>query len=223
MSCPHKHQIRPGLPPMPERIAQLPVDPERLYPVPFFVAWVEGKPEFRAMDGAKWVKCVKEKLCWVCGQSMGAHKAFTIGPMCTINRVTAEPPAHLECAEWSVKACPFLSRPNMVRREDEFTDSLKGNIAGISSDANPGTTCIWTTKTFEIFRDPKRRPLIAVGDPTSMSWWKEGRPATTEEVREALMTGYERIVKLTFTDEDRQVLIKNRDKMLATLIEKAKP
>ena len=46
-------QMKP-LPPMPSRIAALPVD-ERGYPVPWFVAWIDGKPEFRCADPAKFL------------------------------------------------------------------------------------------------------------------------------------------------------------------------
>jgi hypothetical protein len=50
---------------MPARMRDLPLD-ERGYPVPWFVAWVDGKPEFRAMDRHKFVTAIREKRCWVC-------------------------------------------------------------------------------------------------------------------------------------------------------------
>jgi hypothetical protein len=107
---------------IPDRIRNLPVD-ERGYPVPWFVDWIDGKPEFRAMDGRKFDRCINEKLCWVCGERLKKHVAFVIGPMCTITRTSAEPPSHLDCAEWSVKACPFLSKPQMKRREDDLINN----------------------------------------------------------------------------------------------------
>jgi hypothetical protein len=51
-------------------MSDLPVD-ERGFPVPWFVAWFDGKPEFRAMDGLKWIRAVREHLCWVCGGRLG--------------------------------------------------------------------------------------------------------------------------------------------------------
>jgi hypothetical protein len=66
--------------------------------VPWFVAWFDGKPEFRAMDGLKWIRAVREHLCWVCGGRLGVWQTFVLGPMCGINRTTVEPPCHLECA-----------------------------------------------------------------------------------------------------------------------------
>jgi hypothetical protein len=31
--------------------------------------------------------------------------------------MSAEPPSHRECAEYAVRACPFLTRPLAVRNE----------------------------------------------------------------------------------------------------------
>lgn len=188
MSCPHKHNLRAGLPPMTKRIEALPID-ERGYPIPFFVAMVDGKPEFRAADAHKKALCLKYRLCWVCGQSLGRYKAFGIGPMCAITRTTAEPPNHLECLLWSVKACPFLSRPAMVRREDDFTRENKDSAPGIMIDRNPGITCAWTTKLFKPFSDGRQGVLFEVGDPDHVSWWREGRAATRSEVLESIETG----------------------------------
>lgn len=47
---------------LPARMRDLPID-DRGYPVPWFVAWVDGKPEFRAMDQEKFIRALREKLC----------------------------------------------------------------------------------------------------------------------------------------------------------------
>src|SRR5438477_249547 len=79
----------------------------------------EGEPDFRCADKRKFHRALKEKRCWVCGDKLGVHLAFVIGPMCAVNKVTSEPPCHLECAEYSVRICPFLSRPRMRRNEHD--------------------------------------------------------------------------------------------------------
>src|SRR4051812_13821199 len=104
------------LPPMPPSIAALPRD-HRGYPVPWFVAWSEGRPIFPAADPQKLVRAIRERRCWVCGDLLTRYLAFVVGPMCTVNRVSAEPPSHLKCAEFSTRACPFLTRPKMKRVE----------------------------------------------------------------------------------------------------------
>ncbi len=59
-------RYNPALDPdtMPERIKALALDPVRGFPVPWFVAWVEGRPEFRAMDGEKFIRAILEKRCY---------------------------------------------------------------------------------------------------------------------------------------------------------------
>lgn len=187
MKCPF-HKVKSDLPPLTERIAALPID-ERGYPVPFFVAWIEGKPDFRVIDPRKLEQCVRFDLCWVCGQKMGKHKAFPIGPMCCVNKTTSEPPSHLECAEWSVRGCPFLSRPNMVRREDEMTEANAQNVAGIQIKRNPGVIAIWSTQSYKIFPDGFNKILFRVGPLERISWWREGRQATREEILHSIETG----------------------------------
>lgn len=187
--CPYHHKLRPGLPPLTQRISVLPVD-ERGYPIPYFVGKdSDGKYDFRFMDGEKLIQCHLENRCWVCGQPLGGFKAFIIGPMCSITRTTSEPPSHLDCAEWSLKACPFLTKPKMERREDEKTEASKDNVAGIQIRRNPGVMSLWICKQYRIFFDHQQKPLFTVGDPESVSWWSEGREATREEVLESVNSG----------------------------------
>src|ERR1041385_2432550 len=97
---------RTDLPELPARLRKLPV--ERGYPVPWFVAFVDGHYDFRVIGPGKIARAVQENRCWICGDTLGSYLCFPIGPMCAINRVTSEPPSHRECAEWSARACPFL-------------------------------------------------------------------------------------------------------------------
>lgn len=208
-TCPH-HKVRPELPPLTPRITKLPID-DRGYPIPFFVQWVDednkptpagvGRPEFRMMDRHKWTRCMKESLCWVCGEIMGRYKAFTIGPMCTVNRVSSEPPAHLECADWSVRGCPFLSRPTMVRREDALTEENKHNTPGVMIERNPGVIAVWITRTYRPFKVPNG-VLIQLGDPEKVEWFTLGRHATREEVNAAINAGLPTLLQACHGQEE---------------------
>jgi hypothetical protein len=173
---------------MPERIKRLPVD-ERGYPCPWFIAWDNGKPEFRAMDGQKFIRAVRDKLCWVCGEALGRWKTFTLGPMCGISRTTSEPPSHLECARWSCENCPFLSNPEMVRREDHEGKVTTDQCAGIAIMRNPGVSLLWVTRDYTVFPDPNGRPLICVGEPVEVEWYCRGRKATRAEIEHSIETG----------------------------------
>jgi hypothetical protein len=179
--------LRTDLPPLPDRIKALPVCPQRLVPVPWFVVWIDGRPEFRVADADKRRLAVLNGLCWVCGQSLGRYQTFVLGPMCAVNRVSAEPPCHLDCAEFSVKACPFLSKPRMVRRENDLPENT--SCDGEMIRRNPGATALWTTRSFRVVSDGKGGTLFQVGDPVSVSWWACGRQATAEEVAASVESG----------------------------------
>jgi len=177
--------LRPELPPLPDRIARLPR--HRGYPVPWFVGWVDGSPDFRVFDGEKFVRAVREGLCWVCGEKLGAHLAFVIGPMCAVNRISAEPPSHRECAEFSARACPFLSRPTMRRREGSMPDGA-GDMAGFGIRRNPGVALVWVTKRYGVVRVSNGN-LFRVGDPRDVQCFAEGRTATVDEIAASFWSG----------------------------------
>lgn len=172
---------------LPERMKRLPLD-KRGYPIPAFVEIVNGEPDFRIMSQKHWARCVKEKVCWVCGKPLGRYMVFVAGAMCGINRTSSEPPSHRECAIWSAQNCPFLGRPHMVRREDDMTREAVKNVAGIMISRNPGVAMIWITRSYEIWRAPNG-PLIEMGAPEEVLWFAEGRPATRAEVEESIRTG----------------------------------
>lgn len=187
--------LRPELGVLPLRLRHLPID-HRGYPVPWFVEWVDGKPEFRAMDQQKFARAIRERRCWVCGDVLGKHLAFVIGPMCAVNRTSAEAPCHHECAVWSACHCPFLSRPQMVRREDEVTACAQRGDASI--DRNQGCAGVWTTMRYMVFKAPGASAtgyLIEMGLPEKVEWFAEGRAATREEVaRVELAASMSRVV-----------------------------
>lgn len=178
--------LRAELTALPQRIRALPV--HRGYPVPWFVAWVDGEPEFRTADGEKWSRAVKQRLCWVCGQQLGSWLAFVLGPMCGITRTTSEPACHRECAEWSIHNCPFLMRPHAVRRENNLPEGAV-DAPGCPIHRNPGVSLLWMTKSFTMFRAPDGRPLIRVGDPSEVICFAEGRRATRPEIDESIAGG----------------------------------
>jgi hypothetical protein len=195
--------LNPTLPdPLPPRIAALPVDPDRHFPIPWFVAYVNGKPEFRAMDGRKLAAAVKEKRCWVCGDRLGKKLAFLVGPMCAVNRISGEPPSHPGCATFSAKYCPFLSRPAMERRRDEKFDALGTESAGFLIERNPGVNLVWTTLSYKVVSDGNKGVLFQMGEPVDLAWFREGRTATRDEVLESVRTGLPILERAADEDPD---------------------
>lgn len=186
--CPF-HKRREGLPSdIPPAIAELPCD-ERGYPVPYFVQWIDGKPDFRITDATRIRACKLAGLCWVCGKPLGETFSFVIGPMCAVNRTTAEPPSHHDCADWSARACPFLTKPQMKRREDEVSDENAGNVSGFAIRRNPGVTLVWATNHWEEFSDMRGGKLIKIGPPLGVKFYREGRIATRAEIIESIESG----------------------------------
>lgn len=181
---PHSNFV---MPPMPPRIAKLPR--KGIYPVPFFVAKVNGVYDFRMVRPETMQQCIEQHLCWICGEKMWKPQCFVVGPMCVVNHTSAEPPSHRECAEFAVLACPFMLNPQMVRREDEQTKALEGNVAGNMIKRNPGVMALWTTKFWAMFNDGRGGVLFNFQDPVHVSWWREGRRATTAEVLESIESG----------------------------------
>jgi hypothetical protein len=179
------HQLRQNLPAMPRNMRSLPVD-SRGYPVPFFVEWINGVPDFRVASMGAMHRCVLTKLCWICGKPLGRLLAFTIGPMCAINRISSEPPQHPECAEYAVQACPFLSMPKMRRRKDDLPDLAPP--PGIMLERNPGVMLVWLTRTFTVLQE-RHGYLFEIGAPYKALWYMEGRKATRGEVIAAIESG----------------------------------
>jgi hypothetical protein len=202
---------------IPDQMKGLPID-HRGYPVPFFVPFDVEKQvwEFRATSEEKWIKAVTESRCWICGQHCGVRKTFVIGPMCGVNRNTAEPGSHPDCALWAVKNCPFLSRPNMVRREDEDL-MAKSHEKGVMIMRNPEVTLLWVTKIWHVHLDQNRSPMIRLGDPEALSFWKEQRAATRDEILESLRTGMPNLLKYATDPTELRVLNRAYDRMLALL------
>jgi hypothetical protein len=187
---------------LPMRMKTLPRD-ERGFPVPWFVAWLDGKPEFRAMDQRKYVMAIRENRCWVCGEKMGVTKVFVAGPMCGINRTSSEPPSHIECARWSAVNCPFLSNPRTVRREDEqFNNAMaRKRSPGKMICRNPGVTMLWVTRQYEVFDDGQGRPLIQMGEPERVEWYGNGREATLAEVQASIDSGLPNLEAIARTEQ----------------------
>lgn len=179
--------LRPGLPPLTSRMASRPID-ERGFPVPWFVAWVDGKPDHRIMDARKVEPAVRHGLCWMCGEKLGVFKTFCIGTMCCITRTISEPPSHRECLQYAVRACPFMTRPHAKRRDAGLPEEAR-EPAGEFLKRNPGVMCLWTTKTFTPWQPPGGGVLFKLGDPEGLEWWAEGRQATWDEVEASIANG----------------------------------
>jgi hypothetical protein len=220
-------ELRPELPrPIPARIRRLPVS--RGYPVPWFVTWLSdgepcergaGEPDFRIIVPEAIVVAVRHRRCWVCGGALGKYMAFVIGPMCAVNLNTAEPPSHLDCADWSARACPFLTRPHMRRNEGKAKPEGVdwSNSPGVALTRNPGVALVWTTTSYRIRLDGQGGVLFQIGKPHDVRWYCEGRPATRAEVKHSIDTGLPALEELAAAEGALDVLRREVDRAEALL------
>ena len=165
---------------MPARVARLARDPTG-YPIPWFVHRpADGSIDFRVMDPKRFVQAVKERRCWVCGEHLGKFVAFVGGPLSAAQRLYADPPSHVECAEFAVKVCPFLSIPTAQRREA----SKPAHIAmpGQQVEQNPDVTGILITIGYQILP----QGILVAKEPREVRWFRGGRPAKRSEVHHAI-------------------------------------
>jgi hypothetical protein len=184
---------------VPTRMRKLPIAPNGFL-VPFFVAWLkdgkhttygEGEPDFRVIGQmptgeGKISYCHRLHRCWLCGEPVGRFSSFVVGPMCTVNRISSEPPSHLDCSLFAARVCPFLTKPRMRRNEKDLPEG--GTTAGIPIERNPGVTAVWTTEKYSLVR-VHNGVLFNIGEPHSVRWFCEGRYATHGEVMASIDGG----------------------------------
>lgn len=218
------NELRPGLPPLPQKMHRLPID-KRGFPVPFFVAIVNGEPDHRIVEPRAMMHCIEQGLCWICGGQLSVYKSFVIGPMCAINRINSEPPSHRDCARYAVEACPFMARPHAKRREAGMPDQSLSQPAGIHLERNPGVALIWTTRSFKPFSAPGG-VLFDLGPAESMEWYAEGRAATRAEVDASIASGLPSLVQMAKEDNDvngMRILNQRVSELLASLDHQFRP
>jgi hypothetical protein len=170
---------------MPDRIARLDRD-ARGFPVPEFAMEIDGVPDFRVVKPGYVRKCIIKNNCWICGERLGVRKAFVIGPMCCINRISAEPPSHRDCALFAAKNCPFLSMP-LARRNDRDLP-VERSAPGKMILRNPGVCAVWMTKRYDVMR-VDNGILLQIGEPEMIEFYAKGRIATRAEVDHSIRTG----------------------------------
>lgn len=175
-------------PDLPRQMQKLPVD-HRGFPVPWFVAWIDGKPSFPVADGRKMHIARIQQRCWVCGGKLPKIRASVIGPMCAINRTISEPQSHLECARFSARHCPFLANPRMKRVPEHLHPEGAKDAAGDGIKRNPGACAVWIeskpSKPFPVGDGI----LFELGKPTKVEWYANGKEATRAEVVESIESG----------------------------------
>jgi hypothetical protein len=191
-------------------VRQLPRD-VRGYPVPWFVQWFGDKPDFRFIAKGKFNRALAGRHCWICGERLGRYMAFVIGPMCLINRISSEPPSHRECAEYAATHCPFLINPKMHRQDHNLPAHQAA--PGIMFEENPGVCVVMTTREMQVSH-LSSGPIIDIGEPTDVVWYREGRLATRDEALDAFKAGAARLAGLCKSADDHDELTDDTERAM---------
>ena len=170
---------------IPAAMARRPRD-RRGFPIPWFVQ--QDPLDFRVIRALGTGQAHKQRICWLCGEPRYEKRlAFVVGPMCTVNRVSSEPPCHPACARFAAIACPFLANPRMRRNDKDLPEDSEAP-PGIFLERNPGVAAIWITRSYEPFRVADGT-LLQMGEPIAVEWFREGRQATRAEVLASMEAG----------------------------------
>jgi len=161
---------------------RLPID-DRGYPIPEFVSNLDGKRDFRVVSLEHLAKCIRNGVCWICGNPLEVRKVFVVGPLAAIQAVCNEPPSHVECAEFAVRACPFLLLPKAQHRPNDIPNIQK--MPG-SMNRNPGACCLYTVTGYSRHEKPDGRIVFRTGPALRVVWYTQGRPALRSEVLSAI-------------------------------------
>lgn len=200
---------------MPPAIAKLPRNAAG-YPVPWFVQWFGkdggpptefgiGVPDFRIVDSRKVARAVREKRCFMCGHALFGVGTFPIGPMCAVNRISAEPPSHRVCGEYAARVCPWVTNPQKDRRAHDIE---KAAVPGVMIERNPGVILLWTSRQWGLVQAPNGT-LFSIGEPVDISWWAEGREATPAEILESFESGLPTLMGYAKLEGERAVAALN--------------
>lgn len=190
---------------VPKHMRHLPIA-RNGYLVPAFVAEINGEWDFRVIKPG-WINlCHNRKLCWLCGEPLGRFRCYAVGPMCAVNLVSSEPPSHVTCATYAALACPFMTKPRMVRNEKDMPEHAKA-LPGIPLARNPGVMALWVTdKPNRLLRTGTGFLFKLDPTPVEIQWWTEGREATEEEVLASIHSGLPLLRKTCQSEAENEAL-----------------
>lgn len=163
--------------PVPDRMAGLPRHPASGFVVPFFAAVIGGVPDLKILDERKQLLCLRDKLCAICGQRLGYWVSFITGPEGVKNRTVHDTGMHRECAEYSLRVCPYLARPGARRaaRHAAGTEPVVG-----ATDENPGRVARYETRAWRPYSPDGRSVLLRLAPATAIEWWRDGERSEGE-------------------------------------------
>lgn len=135
----------------------------RGYPVPHFASFDGERPRFDILDPSRVIQCVQEGLCGICGRKLAALSWYIGGPKTLAARLSADPPMHLDCAQFAIAACPHLTFQNSDYRDEKSTKHIPIQAITAADSVKPTHYYLFAVQKSQF--DPERR-LISLSRPT---------------------------------------------------------
>lgn len=156
---------------VPDFLTHLPFDQRRGLPVPYMnQAYPDGpdgpmRPDFTAIYGPAVMRCVRQRLCGICGKDLGYWAAFVGGPGSAASRLYSDPPFHPGCARYALTVCPHIVLPHHRRASAERVGRDAGLSHDVSAPKNMSTAraqawVVGITRSFAIHYDRSGYPVI---------------------------------------------------------------
>jgi hypothetical protein len=185
--------------PIPVRMQGLELD-RRGYPIPFNILRDhEGKPHFQINDDEMSWKCIKERLCSICGQELLDDIWMTGGNLSVFHERGAfvDTPVHHECGQYAMQVCPYLAVQSYGKRIDLGTldpEKFPGMVFMDPTIAPERPTFFALAKTRDygvtVYNSGERylhpeKPYIA------FECWKDGVQISAEDAQQLLNEQYQ--------------------------------
>lgn len=167
---------------VPKRMRTLERD-HRGYPVPFIVLRDNhGKPRFAINDHLLVGACLSKKLCSICGKRLDADIWFVGGSRAFLHNdgVFIDPPLHYECAEYSLRVCPFLAAPAYsksvitISKVDNIREDLRLKQVEYSGPSQPERFALGCTHAYRRIKSQSAPVVLAIDHWDYLEWWRNG-------------------------------------------------
>lgn len=163
---------------IPPRLIHRPRD-ERGYVIPYaqFIKG-HGMPDFATMDHHKVLKCLRHRVCGICGEQLGRHIYFVGGPLCVANRLFYDPPMHRECAIYALATCPHLARSKGRYRPVPPTppEGATLTVGKMATTVKAEYFALMHTTAFEWGQTPDGMFMAKAAPWIGVEYWQDGKP-----------------------------------------------
>jgi hypothetical protein len=163
---------------IPPRMQKLPRDPQGRVVPAIVERDASGHPLFASLNHKAMRRCLNDDLCQICAQPLMRRRWLVGGPQRAFapHEFYTDLPGHLECIEYSLRTCPYLSIPNYLRKVEPVLPVHEG-VAAVRSDdgRRPSPSflaCVSTTGRVSADLAPYVTPT---GPCDRMQIWRHGK------------------------------------------------